>query len=445
MRCVLIGAAEINNYEIYKKYLSSDDFFIFCDGGLKHQQNLNIKADLIVGDFDSWKEPLPDTEIIQLPCEKDDTDLFFAAKEGIKRGFNDFLILGAIGGRFDHSMVNISVLLYLYENHKKALLLDDFSEMEIVGNRSVTIDDCFSFFSLISLKGTSEGVTIRNAKYPLENASIKPEFQFVAYLAQFEVVPCAMNVPATCNQRIQDAAVCALPAARHHVRVGFVDALSIPVQICPVLGFILVPFRACHRIARGCSIVLGHDGAVHVARPVIVAMPGACVEFQRHVALETLLPPERPHGVQGLRYHVGPAGCALEAVDDLPVAAVCQPCVRGLVEVFVQHVGACDLAAGHVRQRHVLGEDAGAVGLERGGKALLEHGLLLDVQPEPAAFVAQRVFGDRLLDPFNLVQLNGLGERIALLLLHEQCQLVLLRLDGDEALLLAVGHGDMQF
>ena len=176
-----------------------------------------------------------------------------------------------------------------------------------------------------------------------------------------------------------------------------------------------------------------------------MAVARACVELQRHVALEELLEPEGAEVVGCLPNHVRPAGGALEAVDDLPVAAVCQPCVRGLVEVFVQHVGACDLAAGHVRQRHVLGEDAGAVGLERGGKALLEHGLLLDVQPEPAAFVAQRVFGDRLLDPFNLVQLDGLRERIALLLLHEQCQLVLLRLDGDEALLLAVGHGDMQF
>lgn len=178
MKCVLIGAADINDYELCRKYLSSEDFFVFCDGGLKHQEKLNVKADLVIGDFDSWKGPLPQAETVQLPCEKDDTDLFFAAKECVKRGFDEFLILGAIGGRLDHSMVNVSVLLYLYENHKKALILDDFSEMEIAGPESVYVSDSFSYFSLISLSGIAEGVTIRNAKYPLENASIRPEFQF---------------------------------------------------------------------------------------------------------------------------------------------------------------------------------------------------------------------------------------------------------------------------
>ena len=180
MKCVLIGAAEINNYELYRKYLSPDDFYIFCDGGLKHQDKLNVQADLIVGDFDSWNEALPKAETIQLPCEKDDTDLFFAAKEAVKRGFDDFIILGAIGGRLDHSMVNISVLLYLYENHKKALILDDFSEMEIAGNCNTKtyVSDKFSYFSLISLTGNAEGVTIRNAKYPLKDGIITPEWQF---------------------------------------------------------------------------------------------------------------------------------------------------------------------------------------------------------------------------------------------------------------------------
>ena len=80
---VIFGAAPIKNYETVKKYISDDDFFIFCDGGLVHQKALDIAPDLIIGDFDSFElsdlseKVRKNTEIIKLPCEKDDTDVFF--------------------------------------------------------------------------------------------------------------------------------------------------------------------------------------------------------------------------------------------------------------------------------------------------------------------------------------------------------------------------------
>ena len=234
-KCVIIGAAKIQNYERLKKYLSSEDFYIFCDGGLAHQKSLEVQPHLIVGDFDSWTGELPadnesarqnpaHAQIIRLPTEKDDTDLFYAAKYALAQGFTDFLILGAIGQRFDHSLCNISLLLYLFKNGKKALLVDDFSEMQIIGqvtsqqdearrqagkdvlkdlfiekklpcadsaglqrddqNHSFSLNipgrvpDTFSFFSLMCVSGRADGVTIKNAKYPLSDASIQPEWQY---------------------------------------------------------------------------------------------------------------------------------------------------------------------------------------------------------------------------------------------------------------------------
>ena len=110
-RCVIIGNANINNYTVIKKYLSKDDFYIFCDGGLKHREALNIEPNLIIGDFDSHPNPNLPIETIVLPCEKDDTDTVYAVKEAVSRGFSDFLLIGVIGERFDHSLGNISILL----------------------------------------------------------------------------------------------------------------------------------------------------------------------------------------------------------------------------------------------------------------------------------------------------------------------------------------------
>lgn len=177
-RCVVVSAAEIKNYEKVKSYFKSDDFFIFCDGGLNHRNGLGVEPNLIVGDFDSFYKKDFGIETIVLPCEKDDTDTFFAVKEALKRGFDDFLCVGCIGNRFDHSLCNVSVLLYLQEKNVKAILVDDYSEMQIVGSKKVYIEDSFSYFSLMCVAGDVEGVNILDAEYPLENAKIKSSYNY---------------------------------------------------------------------------------------------------------------------------------------------------------------------------------------------------------------------------------------------------------------------------
>ena len=175
-RTVIVGSAKINNYEKIKEYLKEDDFFVYCDGGLKHMEKLGVKPNLIVGDFDSHENPHMDSETIVLPCEKDDTDTCHALKVCVERGFKDFLFIGCIGERMDHTMGNVSLLIMLKEKGLSGIMLDDYSEISIVKDEEC-IDDSFSYFSLITLSDISEGITIKNAKYPLENASLKSGFQ----------------------------------------------------------------------------------------------------------------------------------------------------------------------------------------------------------------------------------------------------------------------------
>ena len=177
-RCVIVGGADISGYEYIKSQIRDDDFFIYCDGGLKHMEKLDRKPGLIVGDFDSHEDPHMDIETITLSCEKDDTDTYFAVKEAIKRGYEDFLLIGVVGNRFDHTMGNISILLYLDSRGKKGMIIDDYSVMQIVSDEPVYIDDSYSYFSLLNISGTAKGIDITGAKYPLENGEITPEYQY---------------------------------------------------------------------------------------------------------------------------------------------------------------------------------------------------------------------------------------------------------------------------
>ncbi len=184
-RCVVVSAGEIRNYERAKDLVCKDDFFIFCDGGLCHAEKLCVKPSVIVGDFDScpekelhrYENACIDAKIIRLPREKDDTDTFYAVKYALSLGYDDFLFLGAMGARFDHAFGNISILSYLYDRGINAVLADDYSVMRVAGSKPVFIEDKCRYFSVLTVSGDVSGVTIKNAKYPLNNENLSCDFQ----------------------------------------------------------------------------------------------------------------------------------------------------------------------------------------------------------------------------------------------------------------------------
>ncbi len=171
-RCVIVGGAEIRDYAAVRAYLKEDDYCVFCDCGLRHRAGLGIEPDLIVGDFDSFDRPDTEIETIVLPREKDDTDTVFAAKEALRRGFRDFLLVGVMGGRMDHTLGNVAILQLLREQGGRGRIVDDYSEMELVAEAPVIVEDSFRYFSLLNISGTARGVTIEGAKYPLKDGEI---------------------------------------------------------------------------------------------------------------------------------------------------------------------------------------------------------------------------------------------------------------------------------
>lgn len=186
-RAVIICGSKIEDYDFVKSYLRVDDYFVCCDSGLSHIKKLGINnPDLIIGDFDSHEKPdddkYPSGEIIVLPRAKDDTDSVYAIKEAVKRGFDEILMIGALGKRIDHGLVNIHALLYLLERDISAKIVDDYSEMELIGlhKNTATISNEWEYFSLIALDGAAKGVTIKGAKFNLDDAVIESSYQYAS-------------------------------------------------------------------------------------------------------------------------------------------------------------------------------------------------------------------------------------------------------------------------
>ncbi|MBQ0071759.1 MAG: thiamine diphosphokinase [Spirochaetales bacterium] len=177
-RCVVFAGGPIEDYGRIQSYLKKGDFLVAADCGLRHLSALGLEADLVVGDFDSHPFPKKAKEKIVLPREKDETDTLYALKAALRRGYKEFLILGATGKRLDHTLGNVYALEYLEKAGAHGTIVDDWSEMELCGKKPLEIPDTYLYFSLIALSGKAEGITIRGAKYPLENGTIEPSFQY---------------------------------------------------------------------------------------------------------------------------------------------------------------------------------------------------------------------------------------------------------------------------
>jgi thiamine pyrophosphokinase len=173
-RCVIVGSAPVRNVEELKALIRQDDFILCADGGLTTAIQMQLRPDLVIGDFDSFSARVPeDVETIVLPVNKDDTDMMYSIKEALRRGFSDFLLMGGIGGRLDHTVANLCALQYLAQQNALGVLADGQNEARIVlkGKYAITYrkDSILSVFPFGAPFCT---VSYEGLEYPLTNAKL---------------------------------------------------------------------------------------------------------------------------------------------------------------------------------------------------------------------------------------------------------------------------------
>ena len=157
-------------------YIKPGAFVVTADAGWHAAEALRLPVDLAVGDFDSSQPPPAAKEIIRLSTEKDDTDTHFASREVLRRGYNDVLMLGALGGRMDHSFANWQTLLYLARAGASARAAAEGVELYCVGPGRLCLPaKRGAWVSVFAAGGAAAGVHLQGLKYPLKDALLLPD------------------------------------------------------------------------------------------------------------------------------------------------------------------------------------------------------------------------------------------------------------------------------
>ena len=169
-----------------KAWLDLEDikssFIIGVDRGALVLTEQGICPHLSIGDFDSVTESelekikASSLELIQLPSEKDETDTEVALNYLLNKKVSSIKLYGVIGGRIDHTLANIRLLLHFAKKGLALTLVDKDNCLTVLvpGNHEIQ-SPRLPYISFFALESTVTNLTLTHLKYPLTNYKLSQD------------------------------------------------------------------------------------------------------------------------------------------------------------------------------------------------------------------------------------------------------------------------------
>jgi len=156
--------------ETLARALRGASHFVCADGGADHARAYGLTPEAIIGDLDSVTEEtlshFSKARVVRdTDTERTDTEkaIRYLLDQG---GVEEILLLGASGGRLDHVIGHVSLLLR-YADRVRLFLEDDRCRAWVEGG-SVTLDhEPGTVVSFFAVGAPAEGVTTEGLQYAL--------------------------------------------------------------------------------------------------------------------------------------------------------------------------------------------------------------------------------------------------------------------------------------
>ena len=181
MYAVIVASAPELDIAPYQEHIRAADLLIAADGGALPLLRAGIVPHVAIGDMDS----IDDAGLAELvahgitprrfPREKDETDLELALLYAATTGATAIDILGALGGRWDHTLANVALLALPDLRERRTRLLADRQTLFLVRDAAMLEGQAGDTVSLLPLAGDAHGVTTKGLRYPLDDATLSYE------------------------------------------------------------------------------------------------------------------------------------------------------------------------------------------------------------------------------------------------------------------------------
>ncbi len=106
--CVLVAASQFNARDFRERYEAGlFDYVMAVDAGFAYLEDLGVRPDMALGDFDSLGYVPTCQRVSRFPREKDQSDLELALERAKTMRYDDVYVYGALGGRIDFELSNL--------------------------------------------------------------------------------------------------------------------------------------------------------------------------------------------------------------------------------------------------------------------------------------------------------------------------------------------------
>lgn len=164
---VVLGNGDFPTAKLPLLYLNTASYLVCCDGAVNKLVEHGMKPDFIVGDGDSISEEnrLRFADRFKQVSEQESNDQTKAVNFLRGKGLTDIVIVGATGGREDHTIGNISLLVNYFRMGLNVRMYTD-SGFFRVAKGNACFESCpgqqVSIFNVGGVNMSSKGL-----KYPL--------------------------------------------------------------------------------------------------------------------------------------------------------------------------------------------------------------------------------------------------------------------------------------
>jgi thiamine pyrophosphokinase len=173
----IISGGTITDQGFLKERLKEahNSMIICADGASRQLLAHDIIPSVIIGDMDSAEEDVlryfkkSGSEVIRFPKTKDETDTWLALEYAFNMKPDEIIILGALGGRIDHTLANIFLLVKAAERGVKTKIVDETSELFVVADTVTITGNVGDTVSLFPLSSPVSGITLQGFDYPLSD------------------------------------------------------------------------------------------------------------------------------------------------------------------------------------------------------------------------------------------------------------------------------------
>lgn len=107
--------------------------------------------------------------------EKNETDSELALRIALSKQPTEIIILGATGGRMDHTIGNIHLMYQCMKQGIPCAIYDEWNKIQLIQNETV-LDKKTSYGTYVSFLPffeSAQGVTLKGFRYPLTDANLE--------------------------------------------------------------------------------------------------------------------------------------------------------------------------------------------------------------------------------------------------------------------------------